>query len=116
MPTKEDGHVLNLDPELVYEIVIAALDVIGSVSLGVHQRIQRDHERGRASASPTVRANSLRRLRDVLNKIDVGNGPAAENRKTKSDARSGGVTIGTLTINGYSGSDIRFPTIRRRFR
>lgn len=73
-----------LDPELAYEIVIAALDVVGSVSLGVHKRVDQAYDRNEATSYPGVSPKHLVELRRALNKI--GSGGIADKVIAEEDA------------------------------
>lgn len=58
----------NITPEQAYELVLAALDVVGGVSPSTHDRISRKGNR----SCPGVRARDLVELRRVLNNLGSG--------------------------------------------
>ena len=63
---------INLDPALAYEIVVKALDVIGSASPSVHRRIERAYDTSTPTSYPVVSAWAVVELRRALNKIPPG--------------------------------------------
>jgi hypothetical protein len=77
---------LRLDPELIYAVVIAALNVVGSANANVYRRLDRDAERGYPSSRPTVSPVDLLALRDVLDLIPPG-GLAARTIELETAAR-----------------------------
>lgn len=74
----------DLTPEQAYRLVLTALDVVGSVSSGVHDRIKRDADDGRVGSNPSVSAKALVALRQVLN--DLGSGGLADRVITETHA------------------------------
>lgn len=63
---------LNLDPKLQYDIVVAALDLVGSVPRNVHNRVERAVRLGTNTSRPTVEPSTLTALVDVLNRVQPG--------------------------------------------
>lgn len=74
MTAKDEDSPRSIDitPEQAYALMVAALDVVGSVSRAVHTRIARDVDAGRGGASPSVRARDLVALRRTLDVIRPG--------------------------------------------
>ena len=83
----------ELTPEQAYQLMIAALDVVGGISGGVHARIRRAVDTGKGTSYPTVPYERIVRLVDTLNTISPGIADRVimqeEAQRIESKARAG---------------------------
>lgn len=96
---KTEKTTFDITPQEAYALVIAALDVVGGVSPGVHARCRRDMAKRGYSAYPGIRPGDLVKLVDVLNALRPGmadrviaveEGQRQEWRKRQREAYSSG--------------------------
>ena len=66
---KAQPKTAHLSGEDGYRLMVAALEVAGSVSPGVHKRIRRASERGEGTSSPVVDPHRLVELVGALESI-----------------------------------------------